>query len=112
MAQTVTPQSDTREAATSSCVERGLEAIRRVSPPPACSALTRLAVSVVTCAHATTRTPLKGFSSPKRLRISLKTGISRSDHSMRFLPDGARDASLMSLSNVCDAIIYQSFVKV
>src|ERR671921_754704 len=88
------PQSETNDAATSSCVERGLEAISTDSAPPACRARTRFAVSVVTCAQATMRTPLKGFS--------------RSAHSMRRLPWGAKSIFFTSYSTGRVAVIYIS----
>jgi hypothetical protein len=47
--------SETRAAATSSCVESGLEAQRTTSAPPALSVRMRFAVSVVTWRQAETR---------------------------------------------------------
>ena len=54
------PWSRTSAAATSSCVESGLEATSTTSAPPALSVRTRFAVSVVTCRHADTRRPASG----------------------------------------------------
>ena len=90
------PQSATSEAATSSWVDRGFDAISVASAPPACSVRARFAVSVVICAQATSFTPSNGFSDSNRSRISRSTGISRSAHSIRCLPCGARLMSLMS----------------
>ena len=49
------PYSSTSAAATSSCVDSGLEAQMTTSAPPACSVRIRFAVSVVTCRQAETR---------------------------------------------------------
>ncbi len=56
----------------------------------------RLAVSVVTCRQAPTRTPASGFSRAKRSRMEASTGMCMSAHSMRSTPAGASDWSLMS----------------
>src|SRR5690349_17281655 len=100
------PQSETSDAATSSCVESGLEAMSTASAPPACSARARLAVSVVMWAQATSLTPLSGFSSAKRSRIKRSTGISRSAHSMRCLPWPAKPISFTSNSTERVAVIF------
>src|SRR5689334_14839777 len=100
------PQSLTKEAATSSCVESGLEAMSTASAPPACSARARLAVSVVMWAQATSFTPSSGFSSAKRSRIKRSTGISRSAHSMRCLPWPAKPISFTSNSTERVALIF------
>src|SRR5689334_9221758 len=100
------PQSETSEAATSSCVESGLEAMSTASAPPACRARARLAVSVVMWAQATSFTPLSGFSSANRSRIKRRTGISRSAHSMRCLPWAAKPISFTSNSTERVALIF------
>ena len=90
------PKFFTRLAATSSCVDSGLEAHSNRSAPPAFKVLARLAVSAVTCRQADIRMPASGFSFSKRSRIALKTGMSRSAHSIRFRPSSANDRSLTS----------------
>ena len=55
------PKSATRAAATSSCVDRGLEAQRTTSAPPAFSARARLPVSLVTWRQADRRRPAQGL---------------------------------------------------
>src|ERR1043166_4342799 len=100
------PQSETSEAATSSCVDSGFEAISTASAPPACSARARFAVSVVMWAQATSFTPTSGFSSAKRSRIKRSTGISRSAHSMRCLPCPAKPISFTSNSTERVALIF------
>jgi hypothetical protein len=52
----------TSDAATSSCVERGLEAHTTTSAPPATKVRARLAVSEVTCRQAEMRKPSSGRS--------------------------------------------------
>ena len=64
--------------------------------PPAFRVRARFAVSVVTCRHAARRSPASGFSRSNRSRISRRTGISRSAHSMRRLPSAARLRSTTS----------------
>ncbi len=96
MAKVEIPYSATSAAATSSCVESGLEAQSATSAPPAASVRMRLAVSVVTCRHAPTRMPFSGFSASKRWRMEASTGISRSAHSMRPRPSAARPRSRTS----------------
>src|SRR5690606_21459692 len=86
----------TRCAATSSWVESGLDAHRATSAPPALSAMTRFAVSVVTCRHAESRRPASGFSRLKRSRIWRRTGICRSAHSVRRRPLSASERSRTS----------------
>src|SRR5450759_2649094 len=96
MAKTETPSSATREAATSSCVESGLDAQRTRSAPPAASVRARLAVSLVTCRQADSRIPWSGFSLAKRSRICRRTGMLFSAHSIRSRPRPASAWSLMS----------------
>src|ERR1051326_2369883 len=100
------PQSETSEAATSSCVDSGFEAISTASAPPACSARARFAVSVGMWAQATSFTPTSGFSSAKRSRIKRSTGISRWAHSMRCLPCPAKPISFTSNSTERVALIF------
>src|SRR3954451_17127458 len=88
--------SSTSAAATSSCVESGLDAQSTTSAPPAFSVRARFAVSVVTCRHAATRSPERRCSRSKRSRIAASTGICRSAHSMRRLPSGASARSFTS----------------
>src|SRR4029453_16829658 len=96
MAKVGIPLCLTREAATSSCVERGFEAQTATWAPPALRVMARLAVSLVTCRQAETRWPRSGFSRAKRLRIADSTGIWLSAHSMRALPAAASPRSLTS----------------
>src|SRR3990172_10923599 len=86
MAKVGMPKSLTSEAATSSCVERGFEAQRTTSAPPALRVMARFAVSVVTCRQAAILTPLRGFFLEKFSFMRLKTGMSISAHSILFLP--------------------------
>src|SRR3954468_9235524 len=95
MAKTLTPSS-TSAAATSSCVESGFEAQRVRSAPPAWRVCMRWAVSLVTCRHAETRSPFKGFDLAKRSAMVLRTGMERADHSMRPWPFGASFGSFTS----------------
>src|SRR6476646_6268981 len=88
--------SSTSAAATSSCVESGLDAQRTTSAPPADNVRARFAVSVVTCRHAEMRCPASGCSRSKRSRIAASTGICRSAHAIRRTPSGARARSLTS----------------
>src|SRR6188474_3449287 len=88
--------SSTRAAATSSCVESGLEAQRTTSAPAAFNVRARFAVSVVTCRQAETRWPASGCSRSKRSRIAASTGICRSAHSMRRFPSGVSARSFTS----------------
>src|SRR5579883_2284209 len=90
------PSSTMSEAATSSCVERGLLAQRTRSAPPALRVIARLAVSVVTCRQAEILMPLRGWVLANCSRINRRTGISLAAHSMRCLPRGARLRSLTS----------------
>src|SRR6185437_2544055 len=88
--------SSTSAAATSSCVESGLDAQRTTSAPPALSVRARFAVSVVTCRHAEIRRPASGCSRSKRSRIAASTGICRSAHWMRRTPSGVSARSFTS----------------
>src|SRR6266480_1322024 len=88
--------SSTSAAATSSCVESGLDAQRTTSAPPAFKVRARLAVSVVTCKQAEIRYPESGCSRSKRSRMAASTGIWRSAHSIRRTPSGASARSFTS----------------
>src|SRR5438477_2244696 len=90
------PSSRTSEAATSSCVERGLEAHVTTVAPPALRARRRLAVSVVTWRQAPTVTPSSGRSLAKRSLMEARTGMLRSAHAIRCLPRSASAGSAMS----------------
>ena len=96
MAYVGTPYSLTNAAATSSWVERGLEAHRTRSAPPAFKVIAKFAVSVVICRQPDIRIPFKGISFAKRSRIRRKTGISLAAHSIRSLPRAANEMSLTS----------------
>src|SRR5438094_3041171 len=98
--------SSTSAAATSSCVESGLDAQRTTSAPPAFKVRARLAVSVVTCKQAEIRYPESGCSRSKRSRMAASTGIWRSAHSMRRTPSGASARSFTSCRFV---VAIQSF---
>src|SRR5208337_4132436 len=63
------------DAATSSCVESGLEAQSTMSAPASRKAIIRFAVSLVTCRQAETRSPFSGCSLANRLRMDSSTGI-------------------------------------
>src|SRR5947208_9208626 len=106
MAKTDTAYSSTRAAATSSCVESGLDAQRTTSAPPAFSVRIRFAVSVVTCRQAETRYPESACSRSKRSRIAASTGICRSAHSILRTPSGA---SAMSFTSCRLVVAMQSF---
>src|SRR5437773_8189061 len=84
------------EAATSSCVDSGLEAHSTASAPPSRSAIIKFAVSLVTCRQAETRKPLSGCSFTKRLRIDSSTGICWPAHSILRLPASASPMSFTS----------------
>src|SRR4051794_31637554 len=105
-AYTAMPYSATSAAATSSCVEIGLDAARWTSAPPAWSVRARFAVSVVTWRQAPMRMPASGCSRSKRSRISRSTGISRSAHSTLRVPRAASPRSVTSwLGEVAGAVI-------
>src|SRR5256712_7864139 len=89
-------KSRLREAATSSCVESGLEAQSTASAPASRSAIIKFAVSLVTCRQAETRRPLSGWSLTKRLRIDSSTGICCPAHSILRLPASASPMSFTS----------------
>src|SRR5512137_1892201 len=80
------PRSFAHHAATSSCVESGLEAHRRTSAPPALRVLMRLAVSAVTWRHAAMRIFARGFSFLKRSVMDASTGICLPAHSVLTAP--------------------------
>src|SRR5437868_13641721 len=103
--------SSTSAAATSSCVESGLDAQMTTSAPPAFSVRIRFAVSVVTCRHAATRKPASGCSRSKRSRISASTGICRSAHSIRRLPSGESARSFTSCRLVVAIQPFSRFVS-
>ena len=88
MAYTAIPSFFTREAAASSCVERGFEAHRATFAPPADSTCISAAVSVVTWRQAAMRTPFSGFSLANRTPMERSTGMSFLAHSMRLSPRG------------------------
>ena len=92
---TPTPCS-TRAAATSSCVDSGLDAARCSSAPPAVSVRASAAVSGVTCMQAATRTPASGRSWAKRRRSSPSTGMDRSAKSVRRRPCSASPGAATS----------------
>src|SRR5215472_8018432 len=104
MANTAIPKSSTSEAATSSCVERGLDAQSTKSAPPAESVRARFAVSAVTWRQAERRIPASGLSFSKRSRIWASTGIDLSAHSMRDLPLAASSADRI-WADSCVAIV-------
>ncbi len=58
----------------------------------------RLAVSVVTCMHAPTRTPASGCSFSNRARMVSSTGMRLAAHSIRRRPLPASAMSAMSWS--------------
>src|SRR5439155_7468076 len=90
--------SPTSAAATSSWVERGLEAQRATWAPPALSVIISTAVSVVTCRQAPSLTPLSGCSLVKRSRTCRSTGMNCSAHSILSLPAGPSARSFTSWS--------------
>ena len=92
-AKTWTPFSASA-AATSSCVESGLEPQRAIWAPPAVNASTRTAVSFVTWRQAPSVRPLSGFSLLNLLLIWLRTGMRVEAHSVCKWPLGARALSL------------------
>src|ERR1700730_14119297 len=96
MAKTLMPWSATRAAAAASVVERGFEAQRTRSAPPALSVMARFAVSVVTWRQAASRWPLSGCSRLKRSRICCRKGLSCAASSSLRGPSSASFRSLMS----------------
>src|SRR5215510_15559234 len=97
MACTEMLKSRTSDAATSSCVESGLEAHSTTSAPPSRKVMPRLAVSVVTCRHAEMRMPFNGWFLMNSLRMLCSTGMDWLAHSMRRLPKSA--SSMFFTSN-------------
>src|ERR1700730_13577275 len=77
-------------AATSSCVERGLEAHSTTSAPPSLRQMARFAVSAVTCRQAETRMPFSGWFLMNSLRMICRTFIDWLAQSIRFLPRSAK----------------------
>src|SRR5580658_2873060 len=73
--------------------------------PPSRSAIIRLAVSVVTCRHAATRMPARGWVLMNCLRIVARTGIDCAAHSMRRLPASASERSFTSQGTVVVAVL-------
>src|SRR5579875_2614231 len=92
------PSLATSEAATSSWVDKGLEAQMNNSPPPALRVRTKTAVSAVICRQMPMRRPRRGRSLAKRSRTWRKTGICCSAHRMRRRPSSA---SLRSATSNC-----------
>src|SRR5215510_3248156 len=92
------PNSFTRAAAVSSCVDNGFEAHSATWAPPALRVIMSTAVSVVTCRHAPRRIPLSGCSLLKRSRTCRSTGIDCSAHSILSFPASASERSLTSWS--------------
>src|SRR5208282_6142559 len=84
------------EAATSSCVESGFDAQSTMSAPPSRNAIIKLAVSLVTCRQAETRSPFSGCSFANRLRMDCNTGICCAAHSILRLPASASPMSFTS----------------
>src|SRR5229473_1721916 len=103
MANTGIEWSRTRLAATSSCVERGLEAQSTTSAPPSRRQIARFAVSAVTCRQAEMRIPFSGWFLMNSLRIICSTFMDWFAHSMRFLPSSASSGLLIS-ELICAAV--------
>src|SRR6202162_756242 len=97
MAKTGILWSRTRLAATSSCVDRGLEAHSTTSAPPSLRQMARFAVSAVTCRQAETRMPFKGWFLMNSLRMICRTFMDWLAQSIRFLPRSAKSRVLTSL---------------
>src|SRR5512132_2783976 len=97
-ANTAAPSSWWMAAATSSLVERGLEAHRASSAPPATRARQRLAVSVVTCRQAAMRWPARGGVRASSSATAASTGMRLAAKSILRRPSGARSGSLSSVS--------------
>src|SRR5579859_3354571 len=104
-------KSRLREAATSSCVESGLEAHSTTSAPPSRRAIIKLAVSLVTCRQAEARKPFRGCSFTKRLRMISRTGICCAAHSILRLPASAKEMSFTSpfLSSAIAKVVLLEF---
>src|SRR3989344_6155291 len=85
----------TKAAATSSCVERGLEAQRPIIAPDSFRAIIKLAVSAVTCKQAPMVAFLNGFDFLKLKAILESTGISFFAHSILISPFFAKLIFLM-----------------
>src|SRR5262249_41959553 len=77
-------------AATSSCVDSGLQPDHETSAPAACRARTNTAVSFVTCRQPAMRMPRSGFVSEYRFVSAMRTGMRDSAHSMRSRPASAK----------------------
>src|SRR4029077_2079081 len=99
MAKTGILWSRTRLAATSSCVERGLEAHSTTSAPPSLKQMARFAVSAVTCRQAETGMPFKGWFLMNSLRMICRTFIDWLAQSIRFLPRSAKSRLFTSQFN-------------
>ena len=91
-----TPISATA-AATSSWVESGLQPVRYTSAPPLARTRPKLAVFASRWTETAIRMPLKGCSFSNLFSISVRAGMKDLTHSIFFLPDGAREASLILL---------------
>ena len=84
-------------AATSSWVDRGLQPVRKTCAPPLARTRPRLAVLASRCTETATRSPSKGRSSSNCFSMTDRAGIKERTHSIFFLPEGAREASLILL---------------
>src|SRR5208337_1795307 len=91
-------------AATSSCVESGLEAHSTTSAPPSRRQTARLAVSAVTCRQAEIRMPFSGWFLMNSLRMICRTFIDWFAQSIRFLPRSASSKFLMSQFTCADVV--------
>src|SRR6202035_170122 len=96
--------SRTRLAATSSCVDNGLDAHSTTSAPPSRRQMARFAVSAVTCRQAETRMPFSGWFLMNSLRMICRTFIDWLAHSIRFLPRSARSRFFTSQFNCVDVV--------
>ena len=104
-----------RPAATSSCVDRGLQPVACTSAPPAARQSARKAVLASIWMEMVIFFPAKGFSFSKRARMATSAGMKSCTHSIFILPEAASDISftwlMAMLPSVSPVIIAYSREK-
>ena len=104
--------SSAKAAATSSCVESGLDPQRATFAPPATNVSTNTAVSLVTWRQAPKVKPLNGFSLANLVLIWHKTGMCAAAHSIFSLPCGANDLSLTWNCSIGHSFVFKGRARI
>src|SRR5919202_3245267 len=89
------PSSIAREAATSSCVLKGLHPHHEISAPAIFRVRINTPVSFVTCKHPAILIPLSGLVFSYLCPSETSTGICASAHSIFLLPSEDKEISLI-----------------